>query len=77
MFLCVYIYIYLHTAARACACPRVALLNQHEKRMHQIVVSIVPTLAGLYFSTLSYKRHDFLERAMDHKMCFDFLYNFY
>ena len=31
-----------------------------------------------YFSIISHKRHDFLKKkkVFDHKMCFEFLYNF-
>jgi hypothetical protein len=38
--------------------------------------SFVPPLAPPYFSTLSHKRHDFLRNVIEHKMCFDFLYDF-
>ena len=29
-----------------------------------------------HFSTLSHKRHDFREKVIENKICFDFLYNF-
>jgi len=32
--------------------------------------------ALLYFSTLVHKRHDFREKAIGHKMCFNFLHKF-
>jgi len=43
------------------------------------ILSSVICLALHYFSTLSYKRHDFREKGggvPEHKMCFDFLYSF-
>ena len=42
-----------------------------------IVASVAwPTMQ--YFPTLSHKRHDFRKiKVVEHKMCFDFLYNFY
>ena len=37
----------------------VALLNKNAVRMRRIILSSVTSLALLYFSTLSRKRHDF------------------
>ena len=34
---------------RACACPRVALLIQHAKRMRRVLLSSVASLAPSYF----------------------------
>jgi hypothetical protein len=53
----------------------VALFNQHAIRMRHIVI------CGLLRSTvkvseLSHKRRDFRKKVTEHKMCFDFLYNF-
>jgi hypothetical protein len=41
-----------------------------------IVLLSVACLALPYFSILSHKRLDFWEKVIEHKVCFDFLYNF-
>ena len=50
----------------------VALLIQHKTCMRHVLKSFVATLAPLYFSTLSHKRHDFRGKRFKHKIVFLF-----
>jgi hypothetical protein len=63
-------------------CVHVALLIQHETRMHHIVTSFVAPLAQAYFSTVSHKRYDFWNKVIGHKtfvliFSTNFFYNIY
>jgi hypothetical protein len=58
-------------------CVSVALVIQHAKRMHRIILSSVACLGLPYFATLFHKRHDFRkENVIEQKMRLDFLCNF-
>jgi hypothetical protein len=60
-------YIFVCVCVRACM--RTALLIQHSTYMRHIVRSFVAPLAEPYFSTLSYKGHDFREKkVIEHKI---------
>jgi hypothetical protein len=54
----------------------VGLVTQHAKRARRIILPSVarPNLPG--FSALSRKLHDFRKKVIQHKIYFDFLYNF-
>jgi hypothetical protein len=54
-----------------------ALVMQHAEQMHPITLSSVACLVLPYFSTLLYEQQDFSKKKLiEHKMCFDFLYNY-
>ena len=55
-------------------CVFVALVIRHAMCMRHIDICGLPGLQ--YFSTLSHKRRDFSKKVTEHKMCFEFLYNF-
>jgi hypothetical protein len=49
-------------------CVSVVLVIQHAKRMRRIILSFVASLALPNFATLSHKRNDFRQKAIEHKM---------
>jgi hypothetical protein len=51
-----------------CVCI-LALVIQHENRISRIILPSVARLAVKYFSTLSHKRHDFLEKQLLNIKC--------
>ena len=55
-----------------CVFVSVALVIQHATRLRRNVLSMA-SLVVPYFSTSSYKRHDFREKLSNVKVCFDFI----
>ena len=50
-------------------CVYLAFFTQYAINMLHIVLSSVDCPAPQYFSTLSHKRHDFLQKVSEHEMC--------
>jgi 3-methyladenine DNA glycosylase Tag len=63
MLACTFVLVGARTSERA----RVALLTQHAKRMHHVMLSSVASQAALYFSSLSHKRHNFRKTFTEYK----------
>jgi hypothetical protein len=58
-------------------CAFVTKIIQYTKRIRCIILSSIACSDLPFFPTLSHKGYDFLgENVAEHKMCFDFLYNF-
>ena len=50
-------------------CVFVALVIEHPKSMHRIILPSVARPILPHFSKLSHKRHDLLDEVTEHKMC--------
>jgi len=64
------------TSSTNSMCVFVALVIHHAKRMLRIILSFVACLALPCFSTLSHKRHDFLQKWLNIKCVFWFSIQF-
>jgi hypothetical protein len=50
-------------------CVSVALVTQHAKRMHPIILSFVACMTLPYFSTLSHEQHDLSKKKLLNTKC--------
>ena len=50
-------------------CVSVALVVQHVKYMHFIILSFLACLSVQHFSVVSHKWHDFQKIVFGHRMC--------
>jgi len=60
-------------------CVSVTLVIQHAMRLRHIVLcglSVCLSGSTIFFSTLSHKRRELLNKIIEHTMCFDILYKF-
>jgi hypothetical protein len=57
-------------------CVFVTLVIQHSRRMRRIILSSLASSVLQNFSTLSHKGYDLRKNVIEHKMSFDFIYNF-
>jgi len=56
-------------------CMSVALVNQHAKRMHCIILSGTACLSHRIFTVYLISGTIFVKQVFEHKTCFDFPYN--
>jgi hypothetical protein len=70
---------YCHRKAMNIICSAhvfLALFTQHAMRMSRVILSSVACLGRPYYSTYLINGTIFGKKFIEHKMCFDFLYNF-